>query len=103
MKGYPHPEPGQVVAVWAEDARGPGWQNRVIWVLAFVDGRHVVTAIQPEEQADGEHCLTLVQRARRGSLAKCANGWREVKEASNEVVVVPDDIDGWVYERASRC
>lgn len=42
-----------VAAAWAEECHGPGWSNRVVWVLVRgVGGDSLrVDSIQPEEQS----------------------------------------------------
>lgn len=40
-----------VVTAWAEFCSGPGWSNRLVWVLLRdLNGRYSVKAIQPSEQ-----------------------------------------------------
>lgn len=41
-----------IVAAWAEKCSGPGWQNRVVWVLVRTANKASlrIEAIQPQEQ-----------------------------------------------------
>lgn len=50
MKKKPIVFPGPVVTAWAEEAHGPGWSNRLIWVICRVDTALDQIAIQPEDQ-----------------------------------------------------
>lgn len=49
------PNPRQVLAVWAESCSGPGWSNRLYWVLVKDGYDYKVEAIQPEH-----HTVTMI-------------------------------------------
>lgn len=42
----------QIITAWAEHASGPGWSNRVVWVLIHdvAAGTYRVRGLQPHEQ-----------------------------------------------------
>ena len=60
-------------ASWAESCSGPGWSNRLIWVLIYevTTGRHRVEALQPEEQSREIRTLFLPAAA----LSEELTGW----------------------------
>jgi len=48
----------KVVVAWAEDVRGSGYRNQIIWYLTRSDtGRLEVHAIQPDEQTEAMRVL----------------------------------------------
>lgn len=45
------PRGSEIFCAWAENCSGPGWTNRLVWVLIRdADGRFRIEGIQPEDQ-----------------------------------------------------
>jgi hypothetical protein len=71
-----------VVAAWADVASGPGWANRLIWLLLRdADGILSLEAIQPDEQTAEMVALYAVSEAAHlsmiGAVARSsAKSWR---------------------------
>ena len=60
---------GRIVTAWPESPTGPGWSNRIVWVLVrHDDGRLEEIAIQPEDQTPEMIALFGVALAARDAL-----------------------------------
>jgi hypothetical protein len=61
----------QVVTAWAEKCSGPGWTNRVVWVLLrSMAGELSIEAIQPTEQSDAIMTLFDIGAAASKALTR---------------------------------
>lgn len=83
-----------VIAAWAEAASGPGWSNRLIYVLvgARGGGGHRIECLQPDEQGP---LLPLLHAA-------AAAMSRIVTERVRAIVVeTPRRGDVWVQEASA--
>lgn len=61
--------PGRIVTAWAEAPSGPGWSNRIVWVLVrHEDGRLEQIDIQPEDQTTEMRALFGVALAASQAL-----------------------------------
>lgn len=63
-------------AAWCERASGPGWSNRIVWVLVQSPTRIRVECLQPDEQTEDMRLLFDVAEAAhtglRGAVARAA-------------------------------
>lgn len=64
-------------AAWCERASGPGWSNRIVWVVVMDgDQRPRIEALQPDEQTEEMLILFDVAEAAhvglRGAVARAA-------------------------------
>lgn len=42
----------KVITAWAEEARGPGWHNNIVWALVRMpDGQLRIESLQPDQQS----------------------------------------------------
>lgn len=60
-----------IVAAWAEDCEGPGWQNSLISLVVYRQGEAKIIAIQPEFHSDEMRALFGVSAAANLSMV-CA-------------------------------
>jgi hypothetical protein len=73
----------KLVTAWAETCRGPGFVNRVVWVLFHQSGTmsYKVVALQPEEQNERLVALFDVSSACSASMVSAVLGLEKLQES----------------------